>query len=1195
MRIKKVDISGFKSFCDPVRVVFDHAVTAVVGPNGCGKSNILDAVRWALGEQSSKNLRGLKMEDVIFNGSDRRGPQSMAEVTITFDNTDGLSHAAYLDYSEVAVTRRLHRDGTSEYLINKTPCRLMDVTDLFLGTGGGARAYSIIEQGRIGLIVSARSEDRRSMIEEAAGITKYKKARASAERRMDQTRQNLLRVSDIVNELERNLANLDRAAKKAARYKRYREEQTDLELYLASHKYLELCAQSRATTAFRQSLEERRTSQHDAHAALETKLDALRIEEQHARSLLDRKVNAGYEVDNKLKIIEKEIEHLQLTMRRLRSDEAGAAEQKTSALRQQAELSEEAQLLTQGIERAQKTIKASDERLSELTERVETARERLAELGAAHDARRDRVSRSKARLAASENAISNLELRIAEAEQRVEHAQEQRAELENSAQEHEERIAALLEQLEVVDKRLIAAQEAEQRAKAQAERLLAEVEAMDGEVRRLQRDLQDRRSRKASLEEVMRALSSHDSSVRDAVAILRASRPDLLEGLLVDCLECDEQYEIALAAALGEHLQALLVDSRADALAVLETLRSKDAARVSVVAKQAAVPEGALPIEDPAILCRLVDVLRVAPGAEAAVGSLLLNVFATTSLAQAERLWQRAEGRASFVTLDGQVVLQGGTLRGGKPGAAGANLLGQKRQIRELEVEIDALSTRLADLEERHGALKEEVSAYTMSAERSRLDAKDQQIVLAELRKDRTRATEDLAALSKRRTSLDAEVAHQEERLTQARADHDRTLAEVKISRSEIGELEQTLAELTAQIDVVRMDVDRLGSAAGDVRVQRATLEQQQRGALARLEQISKQQEELAGRLALSERTSGDRTAELGRCGGRIFAHKESLAGHLEQARQAKAEIDTQRQEVDQATMARAAVEEDLKARRGELERVSSELSALVLAERESYLAVDHLVDNVGEKHDVNLKRIVSDYHMKDIPGPDVRARVEEIKGLCERMLPINLGAIEEFEQQNVRFEELSGQKRDLEQALEDLERAIARMDKESRQKFKETFEDVNARFKVLFPKLFNGGSAELRLTDPTEMLRTGVDILAHPPGKKPGNIELLSGGEKALTAVALLFAIFQHRPSPFCVLDEVDAPLDEANIGRFIDLVQKMTDRSQFIIITHSKLTMERSDALYGVTMEEPGVSKLVSVRMSQAVEPIRPAAASA
>ncbi|MCU0661111.1 MAG: chromosome segregation protein SMC [Myxococcota bacterium] len=1196
MRIKRVDISGFKSFCDPVRVVFDHAVTAVVGPNGCGKSNILDAVRWALGEQSSKNLRGLKMEDVIFNGSDRRGPQSMAEVTITFDNTDGRSHTAYVDYPEVAVTRRLHRDGTSEYLINKTSCRLMDITDLFLGTGGGARAYSIIEQGRIGLIVSARTEDRRAMIEEAAGITKYKKARASAERRMDQTRQNLLRVSDIVNELERNLANLDRAAKKAARYKRYREEQTDLELYLASHRYLELCAQSRAVSAMRLGLEERKVSTHDVHAACETKLDALRIEEQHTRSLLDRKVNAGYELDNEVRIIEKEIEHLQLTMRRLRSDEAGAAEQKTSALRQQTDLAEEAALLDQGIERTQKTLKSSDERLSELTERVEASRDRLAELGAAHDARRDRVSRSKARLAASDNAISNLELRIAEAEQRVAHAQEQRLELETSAKDHEERIAMLAGQLEIVEKRLSTAHAGEQRAKEQAARLGAEVESMDGEQRCLQAELQDRRSRKASLEEVMRALSSHDSSVRDAVALLRSSRPELLEGLLVDCLECDERYEIALAAALGEQLQALLVDSRADALAVLTTLKDKDAARVSVVAKQAR--KACLPVprlEDGAVLCRLMDVLRVAPGAQAAVASLLSNVFVTSSLQEAERLWNGAEGRASFVTLDGQVLLQGGVVRGGKKGAAGANLLRQKRQIRELEGEVDTLATRLADLEERYAALKEEVAAHTMAAERARLDAKDQQIVLAELRKDRTRAIEDLAALSRRRASLDAEVKHQEERLCQARLDHDRTVLEVKVARAEISELEQTLAELSAQIDVVRMEVDRLNTAASDVRVQRATLEQQERGAVARLEQIARQREELATRLVLSERSSGDRTTELGRTAGRIFSQKESLALRLLLVRSVKTEIDAQRREVDSAAEARTAVEDEIKLQRVELDRIASELSSLTLAERESYLAVDHLIDSVADRHDVNLKRVVSDYHMREIPGQDIKVRVEEIKGVCERMLPINLGAIEEFEQQNLRYEELSGQKRDLEQAMEDLERAIARMDKESRQKFKATFDDVNARFKVLFPKLFNGGSAELRLTDPADMLRTGVDILAHPPGKKPGNIELLSGGEKALTAVGLLFAIFQHRPSPFCVLDEVDAPLDEANISRFIDMVNTMTDRSQFIIITHSKLTMERSDALYGVTMEEPGVSKLVSVRLSQASQQAGLSAASA
>ncbi|HUT76849.1 MAG TPA: AAA family ATPase, partial [Polyangia bacterium] len=409
MRIKALNINGFKSFCDDTRINFDHSLTAVVGPNGCGKSNIVDAIRWALGEQSAKNLRGRGMEDVIFNGSKNRGAQSLAEVTITFHNDDGLSHQAYADYPEIAVTRRLHRDGTSEYLINKTACRLKDVFDLFMGTGGGARAYSIIEQGRIGLIVSSRSEDRRAMIEEAAGITRYKAARRLAGRKMDQTRQHLLRVTDVVAEMERNLSHLKRQARKAERVKRHQAEQLDQELWVASHRFLELRAR---TTTLDQSLaaaeEELDTGRGELRAA-EARMAACRVSEQESRLALDRDKVAAHGIDTAILRIESDLGHLRENLERLRGEELTSAGLEAESAGRLRALEEEREALATRAEEIERDAQHLAEQRGEAERLAGEARQRLAELGAAYDARRDRMSRARARIAASDSVLASLE------------------------------------------------------------------------------------------------------------------------------------------------------------------------------------------------------------------------------------------------------------------------------------------------------------------------------------------------------------------------------------------------------------------------------------------------------------------------------------------------------------------------------------------------------------------------------------------------------------------------------------------------------------------------------------------------------------------------------------------------------------------------------------------------------------------
>ncbi|MDD5305941.1 MAG: chromosome segregation protein SMC [Deltaproteobacteria bacterium] len=1183
MRIKQVDICGFKSFYDETKVVFDHAVTAVVGPNGCGKSNIVDAIRWALGEQSAKNLRGKGMEDVIFNGSETRGPKSMAEVTITFDNTDGLSHPEFVGYSEVSTTRRLHRDGTSEYFINKVPCRLMDVTDLFLGTGAGARAYSIIEQGRIGLIVSSRSEDRRAMIEEAAGITKYKASRRSAERRMEQTRQNLARVTDIVGEIERNLASLKRQAKKAERYKVYSAERLDLEMYLASHRYLELRARAMAVAAALSESEDIQQEARGGLTALEAEVEVSRLDEQAVKGQADEARGAAYEIDNAIQVLENEARHLGDALTRLAKEQAALTEQETAVEAQGRSLEGDLESVAAEVAALDADRASVVERHARMAAAAEEARAGLQSLTATQEEKKDQAGRSRARLAASEGAVTNLGRRIGEAEDRLKTALTEDEGLDARARELALAVDGIDGRTASVEGALCTARTIEQSEREAFNRLREEIDACDGERRCTRDELHSKASRLASLEEMHRGLERHDRGVREAVVTLRDEHDPALLSLLVDEVECPAHLEVALAAALGDRLEALIVKDRAAGLAILEKLKARDLGRVTVLARTAGKASQATPPTDPRVVGALGDFVKAADEATAELVSRLLDgVFVVEHLTDAMALWEATGGEAAFVTLDGQLIEADGVMRGGRSRSPEADLLVQKREIRELAGEVERLHGRHDALEERFNALKEELGARREAAERALREAQEHAIQLAEARKDRARAADELAAVVRRKEALAVEISSHEEVLAEARADLAEMSLAVSEATAEAAALEAWLAEHAPAIEALRAETDRLAAATADLRVEQAALEQQVGAAIARRENIAKSLAEVRSRLEGIRRDRCRVADETGRAAGDLVRHRDVLLGRLAESKMARARVTECQERLEAVALRLVEGEHGLKERRRQVDAIAEKVAALRLDANQVEIETGHLVEGVFERHRIDLPRVLGDYHLRPLPGPDVKARIDELRGLIDRMGPINLGAIEEFEREEERYSVLTVQKADLEQALEDLERAIARMDKDSRRRFKETFEDVNARFKDIFPKLFRGGRAELMLTDPEDLLASGVDIVAQPPGKRLGNIELMSGGEKALTAVSLLFAIFGHRPSPFCLLDEVDAPLDEANIGRFVDMVRGMTDRSQFIIITHSKVTMEKSDTLYGVTMEEAGVSKMISVRLA-------------
>jgi len=1175
MKIKRLEISGFKSFVDRTVLDFQRGVTAIVGPNGCGKSNIVDAIRWVMGEQSPKNLRGKNMEDVIFGGSDSRKPLGMAEVSLVFSTEDGRVPSKYLDFSEIQVTRRLFRSGESEYLLNKTSCRLLDITELFMDTGAGARAYSIIEQGKIGMILNSKPEERRFLIEEAAGVVKYKSRKQLALKKIEITRQNLVRIGDIVAEIRRQMNALQRQAKKAAKFRELREEVREIDLLFAAKNFIKVADEKKQVedqlSCISDKLENLRTELETGELALEGQKIALLEKEKVLAASQEKIYLTKSEIqgaENRREFQKKELQNLERQMERFTDDGNGLQRQLLEAeteLRNLEEFRESLDSLLQGegedlvnAERELEEVISHEKEVAGILE--ETRRDLLAVLAEIAQFNNQHSSAAKRLTVVVETVERNAREMLA--------LKEKLAEADRRKDELEVTLATLAGQKDRLADELTVLRSRENQLKER----FAEVNRKLQEKRD---ELNKKGSRLHSLQELEAQFAGYGQGVRSLFLTERFKGK--FKGLLADFVEVEEKYELALETVLAERLQYVLCDNRSDALSAIAYLKETTGGRCSFIMEGMQVP--AVQVV-PQGMPQLADKVLIANSYAEFLTPLLANVCIADSLESAFMLCRQYPS-LTFVTEQGDVVDGGGIIHGGSTDAAQQGLVHKKREIKKLTAEVAALSQEVQGLEQLRRQMDEELVAVDEELKNCRQGLHQMEIQLLNNDKDLLRAREDCQRIDERlviKGIEDDQIQEERESLEEEIANSDRQRSAREGRKSD---LEKEVALLHEKLGKKKLEIDTAREKVTGLKVRAAAHAEKRDSNLKAIKRVMELIQELRSRNAACEMELAKGGLEKEKLVAAIAGNEEHLGLLLVKYGEEELQLNSIREKFDTEAGCVNAAEIRLKELRCCNEELGKSLADKKIKASEFSLMLQHLEDSLLNKYRVEIADMLPTYADVDYDESERQRRLEELQRLIDEMGEVNLMAIEEFRELEERFNFLSAQKNDLEESLQSLQQAIQRINRTTRKRFQETFLLVNTKFQEIFPRLFCGGFAELKLTNEEDLLETGIDIIVQPPGKKLQNITLLSGGEKALTAVALMFSIFLIKPTPFCLLDEVDAPLDEANIRRFNEMIRELSDTSQFIMITHNKTSMSGADCLYGVTMEDPGVSRLVSVKL--------------
>ena len=1199
MHLTKISLFGFKSFADKIELSFEPGVTVIVGPNGCGKSNVSDAVRWALGEQSAKLLRGDRMDDLIFAGNGKRKPLGLAEVSLTFTRNNG---ALPTDYDEVNVTRRLYRSGESEYLLNKVPCRLRDITDLFIDTGLAGEPYALIEQGSIGSVVNARPAERRVLIEEAAGIMKYKTKRRAASSKLEATEQNLLRIRDVIVEVERQRNSLKRQANKAERYKQLDLRATELKLFLKFKDHAALWEELQATLArlgpAQQMLAGLRAGIGSAEAALE---------ECRLRALADEQAVAV--AQEALYVLRSRIDRDEAELRSIAQQIEDAARRTAEHEASLAALGETAQRLVVAIEAAVLTTAEQEREVTSLAQALEDEGQSLREIEnllaaavAALDRERHQAAHQTGQLALKKNELATLLERQRQMTAQAERLRHQQAEAASQREGAEASFSAEEVRRQEATDRQVRSQAERETSQIHAARAREARRHLEGEIAGLVADVERQRGRLSSLQELRLEFADFSEGNKLLLQASRDRRVGGILGPLAEILETAPRHEKALEALLGNHLQGVRVQTWAEAQEALAHLfRSGHgratllgpmptgegswgrAAREALSAALADLPTALKShVEGMAL-----DLVRAPEGSHPWVTQILADAVIVSNLDAALLIARDLRGPFTLATLAGEVLTHRGTLTGGTPAPQG--LLGQRRELRELEEALAISEVGLSGLREALAIVSEEVAAEERAVEAAAMAERQAELDLLAIEKDLAARRAEEMRLSQQMDLFGIELQTVESDLARIERETGALRAVLAEGEVRIGEMHMDLASREREVTALRQQREEKAVHLNDQRVALASSTARRDEALrdlARMRHESTSTEEQVAHLT-------QELAELAARRGEHEADRDRLRENLtllhgdEETRQASLVQAQETRAVGQQAIGR--IEEELRAKRHEEAEIAAESAALDTRRGELKTAITLLEEDLVQDYSLGIPELRERFAAFEMEVETARTELEELRAKLAELGPANLGALEEYEALCQRYEFLTTQAEDLTRSLASLRQAISEINKTIQVLFLSTLEAVNQQFDHLWRRLIGGGSAQLKLVDPVEgeegaEEEPGVEMLVRFPGKRFTVLSLLSGGERALAALSLLLALFAVRPSPFCVLDEVDAPLDDANVERFTGLLKEMAEQSQFIAITHNKSTMEAANLLYGVTMEEEGVSKVISVRMKAA-----------
>lgn len=1198
LHLKSIKVSGFKSFAEDVELILEPGITSIVGPNGCGKSNVSDAIRWVLGEQSARALRCTNMRDLLFNGGANFKPAERASVALSFTNiTENLS----IGTPEVEVQRQLTRGGESSYLINQTPCRLRDISELFMDTGVGVDAYSVMEQSKIDLILNVRAEERRFLFDEVAGITKYKHRKKTAIQKLEDAEQNLVRINDVIQELQRETESLKVQAEQAKHYQSLHDQLQQLELGLAYRDYEKMEKDYRETQDSLQTILNEVAEANDIMQGSEERIENASIK----RSQLDTSISKSQE---ELRGISERIEKIELQIVRHKEKQLNIqsqrqrAEQTLESLKtQQATIQTQKRDRTQEQNKLSASYKIEESRFSAHQQLLQDLSSRIKASKQSIDERRTLLQDTSSELSKRENTRLTVEHQLTSSQSSLNKLQENSDALNTELKTAKDKRDEIQRAATQLDADLIQIETEKKQVETTHNETQDALRKIDSELRGLQDMMGGSVSRYKSLEQLQSAYEGYYSGVR-AIMQAKTHYPDQFSGVcgvVAELINTDAEYEMAIEVALGSAIQNVITETREDSKAGINFLKKNRAGIVTFLPldyiRGRRFSDGAL-LNEPGVIGIAEEMVDYDYFYKPAVQHLLGNTIILEDLDSAIILTRRSRPNARLVTLEGELLNSSGSITGGHTGQRKTGLLNRAR-------ELDALKEKIGELTElvnQKDALRKSYAATIAESQQSRqkflVQLQDKQIEKASVAKDIQQENQNITRLETVIAGIDSENKELQQSVDISREEQQKLEVEIEELTKKRNQTEIGIKRITEQIESENRKHEEMVSSCrereiflAEQRIKLESLLSDLKTLDERQLQIDKDVTEQQSIIDSDEQTKHDLAEQIEKAQGEFLRIEGDRAEEEAKFDELTEERETLLEEIE-------SLQKEMRKTRKQFERQNNKRHQLEVKTTQLEMQLKSISKRILDKYQVSIddisKPTIQSDEFESVSQPsksaitelseiDLMDNIEKLKAEIAAIGAVNLKAIEAHEEHRNRLDFLESQREDVQQSIQSTYKAIQKINETSRDVFLKAFEQIQANFQEVFTQLFGGGETELQLTDETNILESGIEIIARPPGKRPQSITQLSGGERSLVAIGLLFAVFKIKPSPFCVLDEVDAALDEANVLRFTNLIRAYSDNTQFVIITHNKRTMEIADVMYGVTMEQAGMSKIVSYKL--------------